>query len=74
MTTTLEDTPVILRFLYVPDPNDDDDHDDGADDVQLLSDDERRRVAVGVHVGVDELGVQRSKLPLLGGIRGILGY
>jgi hypothetical protein len=74
MTTTLEDTPVILRFLYVPDPNDDDDHDDGADDVQLLSEDERRHAAVSTHAGVDELGGQRSKPPLLGGIRGIFGY
>jgi hypothetical protein len=57
MTTMLEDTPVILRFLCVPDLDDDDDHDDGTDDVQLLSDDERRRVAVGVHAGVDKLGV-----------------
>jgi hypothetical protein len=57
-TTTLEDTPVILRFSHVPDRDDDDDHDDdGRDDVQLLSEDERRRAAVGVHAGVDKLGV-----------------
>jgi hypothetical protein len=37
MTTTLEDTPIILRFSHVPDPDDDDDHDDdGRDDVQLM--------------------------------------
>jgi hypothetical protein len=67
MTTTLEDTPVILRFSHVPDLNDDDDHDDdGRDDVQLLSEGERRRAAVGVHAGVDELEGQRSKPPLLG--------
>jgi hypothetical protein len=57
MTTTLEDTPIVLRLSHVPDLDDDDDHDDGRADVQLLSEDERRRAAVGVHAGVDELGV-----------------
>jgi hypothetical protein len=65
MTSTLEGTPVIPRFSHVPDP-DDDDYADGRDDVQLLSEDERRRAAVGVHAGVDELGGQRSKRPLSG--------
>jgi hypothetical protein len=52
MTTTLEDTPIILRFSYTLDPDDDDNRDDdGRDDVQLLSEDRAEARAGGRSCG-----------------------